>query len=240
MKFTGALTIVLLGISLASCNENQPPTKAEAPLQPRSNALMQALQQGKTTYSSNINNASQVPARHELQMPGTALPTDGARASAEPAVQIPQGARWSLYCASVAGPNRIAKMTQMKAYLIAKSPFKDWYVVHNECRARCSTVFTAPLRRATARGARTQIGRRSRVGRMRPVTTRLRPASLRPLPPLPPLPAEWNLANANARAYWSVQIAAFKDNAQASRRRSAWCRKLAIRGWMHITIMASR
>jgi hypothetical protein len=29
-------------------------------------------------------------------------------------------------------------MTQMKAYLLAKSPFKDWYVVHNE---QNSTLF---------------------------------------------------------------------------------------------------
>jgi hypothetical protein len=176
---------------------------------------MQALQQGQTTYSSNVANGSQAPARHEVQIPNSAMNVPGvAKPSAEAAVQIPQGARWSLYCTSLAGPDRIAKMTQMKAYLLAKSPFKDWYVVHNEQQSTLFYGFYSSIEKGDRDGARAHADRTKIAGWadetgdhpfascfFTPITFFISPA-----------PAEWDLANAPARAYWSVQIAAFKDN----------------------------
>jgi len=208
------LPLLLLGCVLASCNENQP-AQVQAP-QTRQNALMQALQQGQTTYSSNVSSAAQAPGRHELQVPGSAANLPAAKVSVEPAVQIPQGARWSLYCASVAGPDRIAKMTQMKAYLMAKSPFKDWYVVHSEAQSTLfygfySTIDKNDREAAKAHADRAKIAAWADETGDHPFAT----CFFTPItPPTPPAPAEWNLANAPARAYWSVQIAAFKDNAQ--------------------------
>src|SRR5258706_10958603 len=126
MRLTTAVTALVLGCTLISCNENQPP-KSEPTA--KGNSLMQALQEGKTTYSSNVAPAQMAPGRREVNLPGAAaIPTAAgaaANAPAEPSVQVPQGARWTLYCASLAGPDRVTRMGQMKAYLISKSPFKD-------------------------------------------------------------------------------------------------------------------
>src|SRR5690349_25178643 len=97
MKLTSFATALLIGCTLSACNENQPP-QAQTPPPARGNALYQALRDGNTTYSSNV--ANQQPAHHELQLPGgAATPAEGggrgAGAAAEPAVQIPQGARWT-------------------------------------------------------------------------------------------------------------------------------------------------
>jgi hypothetical protein len=214
MKLTTTLPLVL-ACFLSACNENQPP-KAQAP-ETRQNALMQALQQGQTTYSSNIANGSQAPARHEMQIPNSEMSLPGvAKASAEPVVRIPQGARWSLYCTSVAGPDRIAKMTQIKAYLLAKSPFKDWYVVHNEQQSTLCYGFYSSIEKGDRDGARAHADREKIAGWADEMGDRpFASCFFTPItPPSPPAPEEWNLANAPARAYWSVQIAAFKDNAE--------------------------
>jgi hypothetical protein len=216
MKLTTLASVVLLGCILASCNENEPP-KAQAPV--RSNALYQALKDGQTTYSSNV--ASQQPAggRRELQLPAaaTATPVAGAaRAPAEPAVQIPQGARWTIYCASLSGPDRFTRMSQMKAYLVSKSPFKDWYVVHNEEDSALFYGFYTSIEK-TDRSAAKAHDEHARLAAWKDETGE-RPFAncffTAVTPPTPDAPAEWNLASAPPRAYWSVQIAAFKDNAQ--------------------------
>jgi hypothetical protein len=131
-------------------------------------------------------------------------------------VQFPQGARWSLYCTSLAGPDRIAKMTQMKAYLLAKSPFKDWYVVHSEQQSTLFYGFYSSIEKRDRDGARAHADREKIAGWTDETGDRpFGSCFFTPItPPSPAAPAEWNKENPPARAYWSVQIAAFKDNAE--------------------------
>ncbi|MDB5323899.1 MAG: hypothetical protein JWN40_5530 [Phycisphaerales bacterium] len=216
MKLTTVATALLLACTLASCNENQPP-KAEAP--PRTNTLYQALKEGNTTYSSNVANQQTAPGRRELQLPAGAAATPvagAAKGPVEPAVQIPQGARWTLYCASLAGPDRFTRMSQMKAYLLSKSPFKDWYVVHNEQDSTLfygfySSIDKSDRAAAKAHDDHTRIAAWKDETGERPFANCFFTAVT---PPTPDAPPEWNLASASDRAYWSVQIAAFRDNPQ--------------------------
>jgi hypothetical protein len=215
MKLTSFIAAVLIACTLSACNENQPP-KAQTP-PARTNALYQALREGNTTYSSNV--ANQQPAQRPL-LPGASAVAVGGRggtaAAAEPAVQIPQGARWTLYCAALAGPDRFSRMTQMKAYLLAKSPFKDWYVVHNEQNSTLFYGFYNSIEKSDRAAAKAHDDQK-RISEWkdetgeRPFATCFFTAVT---PPTPDAPAEWNLASAPPRAYWSVQIAAFKDNPQ--------------------------
>jgi hypothetical protein len=194
---------------------------------------MQALQQGQTTYSPNLAQGSQVPPRHELQLPNTTASLPGAGSEqAEPAVQIPKGARWTLYCTSLATPDRIAKMTQMKAYLLANSPFKEWYVVHNEQQSTLFYGFYSSVEKSSSEGARAHADRdkiaawADATGDRPFATCFFTPVT----PPTPAAPAEWNLANAPARAYWSVQIAAFRDNPERKQAAVAMVQDLRKKG----------
>jgi hypothetical protein len=214
------LSIVLcLGLSLVSCNENEQP-KSQPPVR---NTFLQSLQGGTVTYAPNANVSGQMtPAgpRNELSLPGASLTPVTAQQqqqqSQEPPLQIPSDARWTLYCATVTGPDRFTRLAQMKAYLIANSPFKDWYVIHNE---QDSTLFYGFFRSIETnedpRAAAAAHAQRKAVAEWKD-STGARPFAgcfFTPIsPPNPVAPAEWNLANAPANAFWSVQIMAFKDH----------------------------
>jgi hypothetical protein len=227
-KFTGVATVLLLGLGLASCNENEKPQPAAQ--QPK--GFLRGLQGGQVTYSGGVGApdgaggtngtpGAGMTGPRNFTMPGADLTPvtaqQGAGATERAPLNIPKDARWSLYCASLSGADRIARTTQLKAYLTARSPFKDWYVVHNEQE---STLFhgfypaieTAENPRAAARAQaerkaiqewKDENGDKPFAGAFfTPIT-----------PPNPVAPAEWNLENAPADGYWSVQIMAFKDNA---------------------------
>jgi hypothetical protein len=223
-NLTGVATVLAMGLGLASCNENEKPQ----PPARQSSGFLQSLQQGQVTYSGPAGApgaAGGAPAPgmtgpRNFTMPGADLTPVTAQPSAggaqQPQITIPKDARWSLYCASLSGPDRIARTTQLKTYLTARSPFKDWYVVHNEQE---STLFhgfypvieTAENPRAAARAhaERKAIAEWKDENGDRP----FQGCFFTPItPPNPVAPAEWNLENAPPDGYWSVQIMAFKDN----------------------------
>jgi len=217
MRCSIVATAALLTLTLASCNENQP-AKPET----SNNAFLNALKNGKATYSANVSSqqptTTMPPGHSELHLSnaggGGVTATDGSGASSEPAVQIPADARWSLYCASAAGPDRFTRMKQYKEYLTSKTPFKNWYVVHNEHDSTLFYGFYPSVEKSDPASARAHDDRKrisewkDADGQMPFATCFFTPIT----PPTPPAPAEWSLSNAPARAYWSVEIAAFRDN----------------------------
>jgi hypothetical protein len=217
MKFTTVATAMALGLALVSCNENEQP-KTQAP-PPQQGSFLKALQQGQTTYSSNMqgNQVQGLPAQRELNLPGASLTPlpDARQVAQEPIVNIPKDARWTLYCASISGPDRISRMAQLKSYLVAKTPMRDWYVVHDEQTSTLFYGFYSTVEKIERGSARAHADRKMisewRDGDERPFAA----CFFTPItPPDPVAPPEWNLVNAPARAHWSVQIAAFKDNPQ--------------------------
>src|SRR3954452_13148537 len=140
-NLTGIATVLTLGLGLSSCNENEKPQPAAQ--QPK--GFLRSLQQGQVTYSGGAGApgtggaaGAGMTGPRNFAMPGadltpvTAQQSAASGQAAQPQITIPKDARWSLYCASLSGPDRIARTTQLKAYLTSRSPFKDWYVVHNE------------------------------------------------------------------------------------------------------------
>jgi hypothetical protein len=223
-NLAGIATLLVMGLGLASCNENEKPQPAVQ--QPK--GFLQSLQQGQVTYSSGAGApgatgvaggapvAGMTGPRNFTMTGADVTPVTAPESTQQPQITIPKDARWSLYCASLSGPDRITRTTQLKAYLTARSPFKDWYVVHNEQE---STLFhgfypaieTAENPRAAARAhaERKAIAEWKDENGDKPFAG----CFFTPItPPNPVAPAEWNLENAPADAYWSVQIMAFKDN----------------------------
>ena len=82
MKLTTVATALVLGLVLASCNENEQPKPAA-----RRNTLLDSIKQGQVTYSSNVANGSAtpgnaIPGRQEVNIPGANLmPTPPAAPS---------------------------------------------------------------------------------------------------------------------------------------------------------------
>jgi hypothetical protein len=217
MKLSTVATALILGLALISCNENEP-QKAQTQPPPEHGKFLKSLQQGQTTFSPNVQANQQapgVPAARELSLPGanlTPLP-DPATAVQQTVVNIPPDARWTLYCASISGPDRISRMAQLKNYLVQKSPMKDWYVVHDEQNSTLFYGFYSNVEKSERGSARAHADRKAisewRDGDERPFAACF---FTQITPPNPVAPPEWNLANAPADAAWSVQIAAFKDD----------------------------
>ena len=219
-KLTGVATVLTLGLGLASCNENEKP-QGNPPT--RQSSLLQSLQQGQVTYSNNVGTPgapAPMTGPRTFTMPGADLTPvtqqQSAAAVQEAQITIPKDARWSLYCASVTGPDRIARTTQLKTYLTSSTRFKDWYVVHNEQESTLFHGFYSSVEKsADPRGAARAHADKKGIGEWKDENgdRPFQACFFTPItPPNPVAPAEWNLENAPPTGYWSVQIMAFKDH----------------------------
>ena len=215
MTKTPLLTALTLVIAVASCTENKPP-QADPAAQSRANPFMQDIHQSQVTYSPNVAQPAQPRSQNlSLQnMPVTPAAAAAAAGPTEPPVTIPPDAKWSLYITSVATPDRFAQMKQLKATLAAQTPFKKWYVVHNEQESSLFHGFYSDIDKTSKDGARAQA-------EMNQVKSWQNPAGQRPFagafftpitPPDPVAPAEWNLLNAPPNAFWSLQIGAYQGD----------------------------
>jgi hypothetical protein len=203
---------LLLGLGLASCNENTPPQQEAQPIGRQS--FLGSLQGQQFTASPGV---AVSPAPEPGVTRASVMPRPGVTGGgAAPQVSFPKDARWTLYCMAFAGPDRVAQATQMKDYLSKNTPFKDWYVVHNENDSTLFYGFYPSVERkevdpgaAKAHRERDAILHwKDRDGRQPFVTAFFTPIT----PPDPTAPLEWELTHAPNRAFWSVQVAAFCDN----------------------------
>jgi hypothetical protein len=215
---TPLLAVIISALGITSCTENKPPQSepAKAQLQqpqPSVNPFMQDLQQGRVSYSANLPQGGQQANANALSLQNMSATPAAARPS-EPPVTIPPDAKWTLYITSVATPDRFVAMQQLKSTLAAQTPFKKWYVVHNEQESSLFHGFYSDIEKNTKEGARAQA-------EMGQIKAWQNPAGQRPfasafftpvMPPDPVAPAEWNLANAPPSAFWSLQIGAYQGD----------------------------
>jgi hypothetical protein len=214
------LVIALIGcIAIASCTENKPPQQETAQAQPRQNPFLAGIGQGQVTYSPNLAqagapNLAAPLGGQDLTLGSVGAAPKAAAKPAEPPLQIPPDARWTLYITSMGSPDRFSTLGQLKATLLAQTPFKHWYVVHGEQESTLFYGFYGAIEKGTKDGARAQAemaaikawedqsGRRPFAGAFfTPIT-----------PPDPVAPAEWNLTNAPPGMYWSLQIGAYQGD----------------------------
>jgi hypothetical protein len=220
MKITTLAVAVVVAFGLVSCNENEPPKP-----QPK-NTFLESLQQGKPVYSQNVTTVQpagvqpaalqSTGAQSGLDLSGVTVSGKTAveKAPVEPAIQIPADARWTLYCLSVAGPDRFSRISQLKSTLVAKSGLKEWYVVHNEQDSTLFYGFYPAVEKDLPGSARAHADQKMIQAMKDDQGDKMFPKSLfTPITPANPVaPAEWNLVNAPSTAYWSLQIGAFKGN----------------------------
>ncbi len=136
-------------------------------------------------------------------------------ATAEPPLPIPpRDALWTIYCMSIASPDHVNVARRMRSTLAGSTTMKDWYVVHtddqsvlyygyyrtiNDPKDRAETE-RAQKDRATLDALKDSRGARPFD---KAVFVEIDQAD-------PTAPSEWDLTN--AKGYYTLQIAAFKDN----------------------------
>ena len=224
------LLLTLAALALGSCTENKPPQSEPVQAQPGRNPFLQDIQQGKVTYSSNVAQPAQQPTPSALPLGGDeALSLRNMSVSpavaappkpSEPPIQIPADARWTLFVTSLTSPDRYVTMQALKTTLAARTPFKNWYVVHGENESSLFHGFYQTIERNERDPALAKAAARAQAERdamknwqdeagNRPFAT----IFFAPITaPDPVAPAEWNLVNAPEDMYWSLQIGAYQGD----------------------------
>lgn len=129
----------------------------------------------------------------------------------------PADARFTLLCDEIVGPDHVLRAAALKAQLIASTGLTAWHIVHTEDK---SSLFFGYYR--VADDASSDPGEYTRaqsdLHRLLEVKNSqgerlFRAVFFTPVDTADPdAPPEWNLANASAKAYWSLQIAAYRGS----------------------------
>jgi hypothetical protein len=142
----------------------------------------------------------------------------------QPALNIPVGAEWTIYCYAVKGPSHVEDAANVKAGLIRKTGLPDWYVIHGRDESNIYFGFYQSVL-ASERKNPAEVARAETAMKMVKELKDL--AGNQPFSkavfvsleaPDPSASADWNLANVDRglapkdpkRAYWSLQVAAFR------------------------------
>lgn len=141
----------------------------------------------------------------------------GAAFGQESTLRIPDGARFTLFCARIEGADHVERSTRLKQMLLEKTDLRGWYVIH-DAGAGSSTLYhgfyrsfdvDAPDRADRDDARRAQADRAKVEGLIDQNGQRIFARCLfQPLDaPDPDAPPEWNLTNVTG--YWTIQIAAY-------------------------------
>jgi hypothetical protein len=128
----------------------------------------------------------------------------------------PSDARFTIFCDVIRGPNHVAEAARLKEQLSSKYNLHAWHIIHADDQ---STLYYGYYRTFTddksdpAEFAHSQADMKAIRNLMNGQNDRLFPRALflsinEPDPDAPP---KWNLANAPAGSYWSLQVAAYLD-----------------------------
>ncbi|HYE20350.1 MAG TPA: hypothetical protein VEA69_18025 [Tepidisphaeraceae bacterium] len=239
-----ALCLIASAIATTGCNDKEPPqaAKPQSALEARQEARRQffenlnkqnqnamaqlsgpaaaAPSQTRTVVTGGPNSLSAAPtgpAANAFGTPARAAPA-APQLPPQPALDVPADAEWTLVCISLTSPDRFQRMDQMKAYLSARTPLKNWYVLHDDAKSTLFHGFYPSISSKDPAGRQAQADRivisewaDPGLGGEKPFTQVM---FTRIAEPEPPAPAEWRLSNAPNNGYWSLQVAAFQGNAK--------------------------
>jgi hypothetical protein len=194
MSMHRVIAAALLGWLAVSCGENNSSTASQS-------------SQGK------VSNAAPAQGPQPALSPRGA-PQGVARQDDSPVP--PKDAQWTIFCDKIDGPNHVAVARELKTRLVAKSQMRDWYVIHGSSDSSLYYGFYRSIDdpRDPAERKRAESDRMRIQSLTTPYGEKLvRGGILVPLDaPDPEAPPKWNLTNTPKTAYWSLQIAAFKDD----------------------------
>lgn len=144
-----------------------------------------------------------------------AAQTPATPAETLPPVNIPKGAQYTVYCATLVGQDHVARAKKLRADLVQSTKMPDWYLVQGDGQ---TTLYYGYYREIDEQvdpkeGTRAQNDRRKVASLLAANGERLFNGVL--LVALettdPTAPAEWNLENATGA--YTLEIAAFVDAA---------------------------
>jgi hypothetical protein len=212
MRFTVVRSILLMTVSalgllsVASCSPDAPVS---------------------TASNGQISNPVDPPrvAVAYLERSPTLIGPGSAPIVDEPPVAPPKDAQWTLLVFSEQGPTHVSDANALKKTLIAKTNRRDWYVIHSGDESDIYfgyyRAFDEPLDPAT-KTAQADLQMVKDIELLdtdgQAETPFKRAAFVSIASPDPAAPPEWNLFNKDldktpkdpTRAYWSLQIMAFR------------------------------
>jgi hypothetical protein len=218
------LTSVVLVALLAGCDSpsGNPPARVDPP-----------VSAGKSR-----------PPESRQPMPTVAAQPQTSAGARSPAINVPAGARFTIFCTAIVGVDHVQRANQLKAQLVGRSGLSDWYVVHADGQSSIYYGFYSEIdasvvdRDARQEAARAQADRQ-RIEQVRDPDWPDRRIFARSLivpldAPNPTAPPEWNLSN--AKGFWSVQVAAYTggpERKQAAVESVREARKMGIEAYYH-------
>lgn len=133
----------------------------------------------------------------------------------------PKDAQWTIYCATLAGPDHVETSRSLKSALVKRTKMREWYILHESGQSRIYYGFYRSIgdpqdaaESARAKGDRKKIDELIDGGGERP----FRACQFVQLnAPDPESPPEWNLANAAPDKVWTLLIGAYKDHPDRKR-----------------------
>ena len=162
-------------------------------------------------------------ARTTSPPPPPAAPTPAAAAAAQPnAADIadvplaPKEAQWTIYCATLGGPDHMATAKALKKSLIQRTGMREWYLVHEAGQSRLYYGYyrsigdpADPVESARAKADRLKVDELVDGGGERP----FRECQFVQLDaPDPESPPEWDITNTPPEKVWTLIVAAYKDH----------------------------
>ena len=205
-----------LGVTSFSCTENAPPQ--QSPPKERATILSPPVSNktlASATKSPPKSDPKPAPAVAEKPVKNRA-PLSASAAGATDSPVPPKGAQYTIFCARIDGDAHIERCTKLKNDLIAKTHMNGWYVIHEERQSLLYYGFYRsfndpkdPQESARAQADRHRVASLTDEMQNRPFQNSL---FVDVESPDPVAPKEWNLTN--AKGYWTLQIAAYKDSPQ--------------------------
>lgn len=184
-RAVGPCCVLLMALSGASCNENNPPSKSASDSAPADSSLAQApavvhdsvmhtstsgvvagtgvpngdeVVSGPLAAATDVNNPA--PAQPRRQVSPVNTPAQAKPAAAkevhEDAPAVPKGARWTIACLEVGGPGHGERAKRIKEDLASTTKMNQWYVVHEEDKSVIYYGFFRTIDRNTADGKAAQ------------------------------------------------------------------------------------
>lgn len=221
------LCCTLMGIGLAACTENPPPANAgagsvAAPAGPR--PMLPSAPGGDPVAVAEVPGASGGTGTLRGATPG--VTAQAPAPSFNDAPIPPADAEWTILCGAAKGPGHIETIRKFKQDLVEQTKRKEWYLIHGRDE---SNIYYGFYRTVYDHENKDEAGRaHADLKFIKGMAQKngdavFHSAAFVPLgAPDPNSKPEWNLANIDRtkhpkdpeRAYWSLQIMAFKDNLQ--------------------------
>lgn len=215
MRWLSLLMLPLLCVVVSSCGPDQPQPSAQ------SDGAREVVKSDSPAHSGTA-------AAPNRPIKASAAPSSAAEQAPVP----PKGAQYTIFCRDFPGPMHVDYANQAKSELLKSTKLRGWYVLHLEDHSSLMYGYYKSIDDKAAKADRAAIEQiTDAVGNRVFKSCIVLPIDA----PDPSAPSDWNLANlrqseSDTQHYWSLQIAAFRDNPQRKQAAVEMVRELRSQG----------